>query len=80
MDKLKVFFDKFQNVMEEKVVPVATRIASQKHLSALRDGLTILIPFTVIGVTPFVFLVFVLTPSGLSSHTPSRTFSHFGGA
>ena len=37
MDKLKVFFDKFQNVMEEKVVPVATRIASQKHLSALRD-------------------------------------------
>lgn len=44
MDKLKVFFDKFQNVMEEKVVPVATRIASQKHLSALRDGLTILIP------------------------------------
>ena len=49
MDKLKVFFDKFQNVMEEKVVPVATRIASQKHLSALRDGLTILIPFTVIG-------------------------------
>ena len=45
MDKLKVFFDKFQKVMEEKVVPVATRIASQKHLSALRDGLTILIPF-----------------------------------
>ena len=30
MDKLKVFFDKFQNVMEEKVVPVATRIAFQK--------------------------------------------------
>lgn len=49
MEKLKDFFEKFQSIMEEKIVPVASRIASQKHLAALRDGLTILIPFTVIG-------------------------------
>lgn len=46
---MKEFFEKFQSFMEEKVVPVATKFASQKHLAALRDGLTILIPFTVIG-------------------------------
>lgn len=49
MERMKEFFEKFQRIMEEKVVPVASRIAAQKHLAALRDGLTILIPFTVIG-------------------------------
>lgn len=49
MEKLKGFFEKFQSFMEERIVPIASRIASQKHLAALRDGLTILIPFTVIG-------------------------------
>ena len=49
MESLKKFFEKFQSVMEQKIVPVASKIAAQKHLAALRDGLTILIPFTVIG-------------------------------
>lgn len=50
MNNLKEFFERFQKTMEDKVVPVASKIASQRHLSALRDGLTILIPLTVIGV------------------------------
>ena len=49
MESIKSFFEKFQMIMEEKIVPVASRISSQRHLAALRDGLTILIPFTVIG-------------------------------
>lgn len=74
MDKLKVFFDKFQNVMEEKVVPVATRIASQKHLSALRDGLTILIPFTVIGG---ISLMIANPPVDLEVMKPTNFFFQF---
>lgn len=46
---MKELFDKFQKVMEEKILPVAIKISSQRHLVALRDGLTILIPLSVIG-------------------------------
>lgn len=38
MNNLKEFFERFQKTMEDKVVPVASKIASQRHLSALRDG------------------------------------------
>ena len=69
-----MFFDKFQNVMEEKVVPVATRIASQKHLSALRDGLTILIPFTVIGG---ISLMIANPPVDLEVMKPTNFFFQF---
>ncbi|MBF4693219.1 PTS sugar transporter subunit IIC [Fusibacter ferrireducens] len=41
--------EKFQAVMERSVVPVATKIASQRHLASIRDGLTVLIPFTIVG-------------------------------
>lgn len=41
--------DRFQNYMERKLVPIATKIGQQRHLSALRDGLTLLVPLTIIG-------------------------------
>ncbi|MCI9635739.1 MAG: PTS sugar transporter subunit IIC [Hungatella sp.] len=41
--------DKFQSVMETYVVPVGAKISEQRHLAAIRDGLTVMIPMTVIG-------------------------------
>lgn len=45
----KNFMDKFQEQMERVMVPVAQKISNQRHLAAVRDGLTILIPITIIG-------------------------------
>jgi len=43
------FMSKFQDILERYVVPVATKISQQRHLAAIRDGLTILVPVTIIG-------------------------------
>ena len=43
------FMNKFQAALEKYVVPVAMKISQQKHLAAIRDGLTILVPITIIG-------------------------------
>lgn len=43
------FSEKLQSNLERFVVPFATKISSQRHLAAIRDGLTYLIPFTIIG-------------------------------
>ena len=49
MEKIKNFMNSFQTVMEKKIILVAAKFSGERHLSALRDGLTILVPFTVIG-------------------------------
>ena len=41
--------ERFQEILETYVVPVATKISQQRHLAAVRDGLTILVPVTIIG-------------------------------
>lgn len=43
------FMDKFQAVMEKTVVPVGMKISQQKYLAAVRDGMTPMIPVTIIG-------------------------------
>lgn len=45
----KSFFERFQTFMEEKLLPVGTAISNQRHLASIRDGMTILIPLTIIG-------------------------------
>ncbi|GHU43677.1 permease IIC component [Bacilli bacterium] len=67
-------FDKFQNLMEEKVVPVANKISNQTHLSALRDGLTILIPFTIVGG---IALMIANPPVDLATMHPTNIFFQF---
>lgn len=68
------FFDKFQVWMQEKIVPVATKIGAQRHLSALRDGLTILVPFTIIGG---LALMIATPPVDLKTIKPDNFFNTF---
>ncbi|MBM7653353.1 PTS cellobiose transporter subunit IIC [Neobacillus cucumis] len=49
---------KFNQMLEEKVMPVAGRIASQKHLQALRDGIILTMPLIIIG-SLFLILGFI---------------------
>lgn len=41
--------EKFQTFMEEKLLPISSKISGQRHMAALRDGMIPLIPLTIIG-------------------------------
>ena len=43
------FMDKMSDWMMKYLVPVANKIGNQRHLAAVRDGLTIIIPATIVG-------------------------------
>lgn len=52
---------KFTDVLENKVMPVAGRIAGQRHLQALRDGLILTMPLIIVG-SIFLILGFLPIP------------------
>ncbi|MGM0168922.1 PTS system, cellobiose-specific IIC component [Enterococcus sp. AZ135] len=39
----------FMGAIEEKLMPIMNKVSNQRHLSAIRDGLIITIPLTIIG-------------------------------
>lgn len=41
--------EKFQKFMEEKVLPIAMKLTEQRHLAAVKDGMSVLIPISIIG-------------------------------
>lgn len=41
--------DKFMNYFQERVVPPLVRVGNEKHLLAIRNGITITIPFIIVG-------------------------------
>jgi len=41
--------DKFMDFFQEKVVPPLVKVGNEKHLLAIRNGLTITIPFIIVG-------------------------------
>lgn len=74
MHKLNHFFERFQKFMEAKVVPVANKISNQRHLAALRDGLTNLVPFTIIGS---LALMLANPPVNTELVKPTNFFNNF---
>ena len=69
----KGFMAKFQAVLEKYVVPVATKISQQRHLAAVRDGLTVLVPVTIIGG----FAVLLAAPPVSASMEPTNFLFQF---
>lgn len=47
-------FDKFNVFLEEKFMPVAAKVGSQKHVQAIRDGLILSMPLTIAGSIFFI--------------------------
>lgn len=62
----KGIMEKFQNFMEEKILPFATKLGNQRHMAAIRDGMSILIPLTIIGGIAMV-LAIPPVPNGLEN-------------
>lgn len=52
-------FDKFNVFLEEKFMPVAAKLGSQKHIQAIRDGLILSMPLTIAGS---IFLILAFLP------------------
>ena len=46
------------NFLEEKLLPVANKLAQNKFLSAIRDGVSVSIPFSIIGAFALIFACF----------------------
>ncbi|MFO1442088.1 PTS cellobiose transporter subunit IIC [Bacillus sp. Bva_UNVM-123] len=62
---------KFNHVLENKVMPVAARIAGQRHLQALRDGLILTMPLIIVGS---IFLILGFLPIPGYAEFMARTF------
>ena len=69
----KGFMAKFQELLEKYVVPVATKISQQKHLASVRDGLTVLVPVTIIGG----FAILLAQPPINATMQPTNFFFSF---
>lgn len=48
-EKKKNYLATVQEFLEEHIIPKAAAIGNQTHLAAVRDGLTVLVPVTIIG-------------------------------
>ncbi len=49
----------FTQMLEEKVMPIAGKIAGQRHLQALRDGIILTLPLIIVGS---IFLILGFLP------------------
>ena len=45
----KSLMDRLSDWMQKYIVPVGVKISNQRHLAAIRDGLSVMIPATIIG-------------------------------
>ena len=49
--------ERFQSFMEEHILPVASKIGSQRHMASIRDGMSLLIPLTIIGGVAMILAI-----------------------
>lgn len=70
----KSFMDKFQQLMERFIVPIAQKIGNQRHLASVRDGMTILVPITIIGG---IFCLLAVPPVDLAKIQGTNFFYRF---
>lgn len=50
------------NFIEEKFLPVAARIGSQRHLIAMRDGIVMVMPLLILGAFAMIIAEFPFQP------------------
>lgn len=69
--------DRILDIIEEKVVPVASKIGSQRHLVAIRDGLASLMPLIMAGSITLLLNNVVFSQNGLIAEVFSLQESAF---
>ncbi|WP_432204711.1 PTS sugar transporter subunit IIC [Cetobacterium somerae] len=75
-------FDKFNIYLNKHFVPVANKIATQRHVIAIKDGVVATMPLTIVG-SLFLILSFLPIPGYsdfINSSGIGRYFSYISGA
>lgn len=70
----KSFMDKMSDWMQKYLVPIGMKISNQRHLASIRDGLTVLIPATIIGG---IAILIAVPPIPATITEPSNFFYAF---
>lgn len=68
------FMDRITAFMEKNFVPIASKIGQQRHLSAVRDGMSVLIPVTIIGG---LFILLAQPPVNLETMQATNIINKF---
>ena len=56
------FMNKLTEVLDEKLTPIAAKVATQRHMQSIRDGLILTMPLLIIG-SFFLILAFLPIPA-----------------
>lgn len=56
------FMNKLTEVLDEKLTPIAAKVATQRHMQAIRDGLILTMPLLIIG-SFFLIMAFLPIPA-----------------
>ena len=70
----KTLMDRLSDWMQKYIVPIGVRISNQRHLAAIRDGLSIMIPATIIGG---IACLIAIPPIPATITEPSNIFYAF---
>lgn len=62
------FMDKFNQLAETKLLPVANKLAQQRHLTALRNGMVSSIPLSILGGVCLIIATPPFDPSKVTQH------------
>ncbi|MGL5125235.1 MAG: oligo-beta-mannoside permease IIC protein, partial [Fusobacteriaceae bacterium] len=65
------FMNHLNNFLEKRFLPIATKISSQIHIQAIRDGLTLAMPLLIVGS---MFLIIGLLPIPGYAEFMAKTF------
>lgn len=59
------FMDKFNELANRTLVPIATKLGNQRHLAAIRDGMVVAIPLSILGGLCLIISTPPFTPDTL---------------
>ena len=65
---------KFQASLEKVLMPISEKMSKQRHLGALRDGMMLMIPATIVGG---IFMILAMPPVNLTTLQPTNFFFSF---
>lgn len=49
MNFMENFMEKFNGIADRTLVPIANKVANQRHLASIRDGMVVAIPLSILG-------------------------------
>ena len=59
------FMEKFNDLAERTLMPIATKLGNQRHLGAIRDGMVVAIPLSILGGVCLIISTPPFTPDTL---------------